>query len=155
MAEPPAAAPSNNNGIMTFPNVRVTNAPPAATVQQPAADAASMKAFIDPITGELYAGTAEQVKQLSNAPSARTRTGILANSVATNASTDDSERLIYGPGNTVGLLLGEESMVFQKAHLDADGELIEECVTGEDAVAHPVDVHTQQGHTQQESHNDR
>jgi hypothetical protein len=148
LAEPPVAAPSNNNGIMTFPNVRVTHAPPAAIEQKPAAEAASMQAFVDPITNELRAATAEEAKQLSSADAARTRTAIVANS-ATHSSTGD-EQLIYGPGNTVGMLLTNADMVFQTVHIDADGNLIQECVTGEDAAAHAAHAHTQQ-----ESNNDR
>ncbi len=150
MAEPPAAAPSNNNnGIMTFPNVRVINAPPAATALEPATEAASMQAFVDPITGELRAPTAEEAKQLSDAAAARTRAGILTNRGATNAATDDGERVFYGPGNVVGVMLDDRDMVFQKVHVDADGNLIQECVTGEDSAAHAAHDH------QQETTNDR
>jgi hypothetical protein len=149
LAEPPPATPSNDNGLMTFKHVRVINAPSAAE-HKPVADASSMQAFIDPITRELRAPTAEEARQLSNVASARTRAGILTNNAATNASTDDSERLIYGPDNTVGLLLTDADMVSQKVHLDADGNLIQECLTGEDAAAHAA-----HDHTEQESHNDR
>jgi hypothetical protein len=152
VAEPPAATPSSSTGLMAFPNVRVTHAPPAASEQQPAA-APEMQAYVDPETGELRAATAEEARLLSNATAARPRTRQLANSTATAASTDE-ERLIFGPGNTVGLLLGEESMVFQTVQLDADGNLIQQCVTGEDQATHALHSAAAQP-TQQESHNDR
>jgi hypothetical protein len=41
-------------------------------------------------------------------------------------------------------------MVSQKVRLDADGNLIQECVTGEDDAAHAAHEHGQQ-----ESQNDR
>jgi hypothetical protein len=147
LAEPPTAT-SNDNGLMTFKNVRVINAPPVASEQKPAADAPGMRAFVNPVTGELDdAATPQEAKQLSNA-AARVRT--LTNSGTTTASTDDSERLIYGPNNTVGLLLGEEDMVSVKVQVDAEGNLTQECVTGEDDAAHAA-----HGHTRQESKNDR
>ena len=150
LAEPPSAAPSN--GIMTFPNVRVVHAPPAME-QQPAADAASVQAFIDPITGELTAATPEQAKQLSNAMAARARTRTLTSS-STTANSDESAQLIYGPGNTVGLRLGEEDMISLKAQVDSDGNLVQECVT-ESSAAHAADIHTQPSSSREESHNDR
>ncbi len=154
LAEPPAASPSNNNGIMTFPNVRVIHAPPAATEQKSAADASSIKAVIDPVTGELSEDTS-QTAELFNTAAARTRTGILSTSGATTASTGESEQLIYGPNNAVGLMLGPEDMVSQVVHLDANGNLTQECVTGEDQAAHARHSHAAKDLIPQESPNDR
>jgi hypothetical protein len=154
LAEPPAAAPSNN-GLMTFPNVRVLHAPPATTEQKPAADASSMRAYVDPVTGDLSAGTAEQARQLSNAIAARARTGVLTNSGATTASIESTEELIYGPNGEPGLMLTDQDAVFQKVHLDADGNLIQQCITGEDEAAHALHSHAAKDQPQQENHHGR
>lgn len=155
LAEPPAAPASNNNGIMTFPNVRVIHAPPAATEQKPAADASSVKAFVDPDTGDLSEDTAQAAEQLSSATQARARTGLLTNSGATTASTAETEELIYGPNGVTGLLLDDRDAVFQMVHLDADGNLIQQCITGEDEAAHALHSHPAKGQIPQESQNDR
>lgn len=151
LAEPPTAD-SGNNGLMTFKHARVVNAPPVAS-EQPATTASEVRAYLDPETGELRAPTAEEARQLSNSATTATRLSPRANSVATAATNE--EQLIYGPGNTVGLVLGEESMVFQMAQVDADGNLIQQCVTGEDEAAHALHSAATQDHTQQESRNDR
>jgi hypothetical protein len=155
LAEPPAAPASNNNGIMTFPNVRVIHAPPAATEQKHAAEASSIRASIDPITGALSEETAQAAEQLSTTAAARTRTGILSPTGATIASTEESEQPIYGPNNAVGLMLTDADAVFQMVHIDADGNLSQQCITGEDEAAHALHSHAAKTPIQQESPNDR
>ncbi len=159
LAEPPAPTASNDNGLMTFPNVRVVDAPIAASEQKPAArDSVAtpgMRAYLGPdglLTNE---PTAAEAAQLSNA--ARTRTGLAtAKNGVTAANTEPNDpTLIYGPDNSVGIMLTDASMVFQVAHKDASGELTRQCVTGEDNAAHALHSPPAQDDAQEESRNDR
>lgn len=158
LAEPPAPTASNDNGLMTFPNVSVVNAPIKASEQQPAASesaaAAGMRAYIS--NGQLYDGTAEDAAKLTNA--ARTRTGIATARTAASAATaepSEQPQIVYGPDNSMRIVLGEESMVFQVAHKNASGKVTQQCVTGEDSAAHAMHSAPAQDDSEQESHNDR
>jgi hypothetical protein len=148
LAEPPAA-PSNDNGLMTFKHARVVNAPPAAE-QQPADEARAVRAFVDPVTGELTSTpTLEQARQLTNSATARSRAGVATSNVAAE------EQLTYWPNGAVSLMLTDDDMVSQTVQIDADGNLIQQCVTGETEAAHAQHSQPAKEQTQQESNNDR
>jgi hypothetical protein len=156
LAEPPTAAASNDTGLMTFPNVRVVDAPLAAAEQKPAAASPGVKAYRDPVSGEFREATAGEAQQLATA-AARTRTGIAtAKSGATAANTQAGGQITYYPDNSVGIELDDEFMVFQVAHKDAAGKLTRQCVTGEDSKAHALHSSATPINAQpEESHNDR
>jgi hypothetical protein len=156
MAEPPA----NNNGLMTFPNVRVQSAPVPAKAPTPAAREDGMKAYINPATGALREPNAADTEASNlnhQAPLfSRTPGNLDRSSIASAAAAPE---IIYGPGNTESVVMGEESMVFQVARRDADGKLTQECVTGESHANHALHspkaprAQTQAKH--EGSHNDR
>jgi len=161
LAEPPAPAASNDNGLMTFPNVSVVNAPLDTSEQKPAArDSVAtpgVRAYMDS-NGKLSSEpTAAEAAQLSNA--ARPRTGIAtAKTGVTAANAEPSEQqpqLVHGPDNSMSIMLTDDTMVFQVAHKNATGELTQQCVTGEDNAAHALHSPPVQAHAQEESHNDR
>jgi hypothetical protein len=140
-AELPATPASKDIGLMTFPNVRVINAPAAASTAKPSTSDAGMRAYKDPVSGKLREATPEDAQQLSTAAArTRARTATLSGP-ASASSTESVERLIYGPDNAVGLMLEDESMVFQVARKDANGKLTRECITGENSAEHALHSH--------------
>jgi hypothetical protein len=147
MAEPPAT-PTTNNGLMTFPHVRVVNAPLPASVRKPAARESGMRAYMK--DGQMMEASAADAAQLSNATRAPA-TKATAITGAASATTQDDAQMIYGPDNSVEIMLGEDSMVFQTAHKDAAGKLTQQCVTGEDSAAHAL----HSAPAKKERHNDR
>jgi len=151
LADPPTAA-VGSNGLMTFPNVRVINAPIAASKQKPAARESGMRAYMK--DGQMVEASAADAAQLSNATRSPTVKGAAIAGTA-SANTQEDAQMINGPDNSIQIMLGEESMVFQMAHKDANGKLTQQCVTGEDSAAHAL--HSAPAHDQpkQESHNDR
>ncbi|HKE96721.1 MAG TPA: hypothetical protein VKB34_20595 [Povalibacter sp.] len=126
VAEPPAASSSSSSsGLMSFPNVRVVNAPPAQATKATTAPAASegMRAAIDPETGRLRQLTAEEAQALSPAAKKAAVSGVAARraTVSSESTTTDAGQTLYGPGNAVGLTLGDEAQVYQVAHKTDQG----------------------------------
>jgi hypothetical protein len=164
LAEPPAS----NNGLMTFPNVRVESAPapvkaakaPAKAAAPAAAHQAGMKAYMDPATGKLLESdpAATQHSSLNHLAPLFSRTPATVGTAST-ASTTTAPEIIYGPGNTQSVLMGEDAMVFQVVHRDADGKLTQECVTGESHAKHalhsPKTPRVQTHHQHEGNRNDR
>lgn len=137
LAEPPVG----NNGLMSFPNVRVERAPTPAksgkTAPSAAASQSGMKAYRDPQTGKLIESAPEEHSTLNHPAPLFSRTPGTAttSSIAANTAVPV---IIYGPGDTQSVALDEESMVFQVAHQDAAGKLVQECVTGESHARHAL-----------------
>jgi hypothetical protein len=165
LAEPPAS----NNGLMTFPNVRVESAPAPvkaakatkkATTAAAAAHQAGVKAYIDPETGKLREPNAGDAEQASLNHLAPLFSGTPATvGTASTASTITEPVIIYGPGNTQSVVMGEDAMVFQVVHRGADGKLTQECVTGESHAKHalhsPKAPRVQTHHQHEGNRNDR
>jgi hypothetical protein len=86
--------------------------------------------------GKFVEGTAADAAQLSNAARTRRLTAPTTNAAA--AGSDSTPQMVYGPYNSIQILLDEESMVFQTAHKDAGGKLTQQCVTGEDSAMHAL-----------------
>jgi hypothetical protein len=158
LAEPPAS----NNGLMTFPNVRVESAPlPTKAAKLTAAKTtreAGVKAYLNPETGQLQSEPAETDHSNLNRPAPlASRTPRVISRSAT-ASTKITPDIIYGPGNTQSVVMGEDSMVFQVVRRDANGKLTQECVTGESHAKHALHSHKAtkaQTRKQEGSRNDR
>ena len=141
-AEGPAAdnAPAGNaaSGIMSFPHVRVINAPvastgPAASGGKAAllpAQAPGMTAFIDPATGQLVQPTAEQAAALQAAAAARQ--AAKANGRA-RAMAVTQPTVLYGPDGSVGMTLDENSASYAVARKDAKGRLQQACAPSAEA----------------------
>jgi hypothetical protein len=113
------------SGLMSFPNVRVVNAPSATS--QPAADkSAGVRVYIDPRTKQIREQTPEEAQAEAQAASAARSTTSARSATAVNAEGTP----IYGPGNAVGMILGEETMVYAVAQKQEQGAPAWECVTG-------------------------
>jgi len=145
-AQSKQVAKQNDLGLMTFANVRVVNVAPVATSTTAASQ--GQVAHID-ANKQLGAGTPEQVAALKAAGTARTRqraaTVVSKQSSATLTSLESSgPEDVIGPDSGVGVMLDESSMVFNVAHVDANGKVSEICVDGKDA-AHAT-VHSEVRH---------
>jgi hypothetical protein len=115
-------ATANNDGLMTFPNVSVINAPAAATTA-PAAGAAGMRAQKDRNTGQLRAPTGEEVAELEALTQAVPEAQVEVRQLANGAKA---------------ARLNEAYMSYSVVGKDASGNLTEQCVTGESAANHAL-----------------
>jgi hypothetical protein len=118
------------NGLMTFPNVRVVAMPPPAAtpsaVRTPPFQG-GFKAFIDPATGELVEPTAEEAAALEAAGAANAgQTGVFALQQSPTVT-------MTSPYGGVGARLDESHMSYFVARRNADGALGMACVPGEQA----------------------
>jgi hypothetical protein len=113
------------SGLMSFPNVRVVNAPNAAS--QPAADkSAGVRVYIDPQNKQIREQTPEEAQAEAKAATA-------ARSARSATAANAEGTPVYGPGNAVGMILGEETMVYAVARKQEQGAAAWECVTGNEA----------------------
>ena len=137
-AEPPSAS---NNGLMSFPNVRVENAPvaqPAATAKAKTSSAAAgMKAYRDDN------GTLREPMSTDAPAASTTRARVGVANAKTAAVANAEPTLIQGPAQAVGVALDDEFMVSAVVHRDANGKLTQQCVTGETNAAHTLHSHEQ------------
>ena len=161
LADPPAPT-VGNNGLMTFPNVRVENAPIPAKATKAKAAQPKMMAYMGPN------GLQEQPSANSGTPttadaSAASRVRTLSTSKTatdgTSSALASEPDMIYGPDSAVGVKMTDESMVFQVARRGADGKVSQQCVTGETqakkALQSPVIARQHTDHQHKESHNAR
>lgn len=150
VAEPPAASTSHN-GLLTFPNVRVENAPLARqAAAKSASQAAGMRAGVDPETRQLREVTADEAKQLATKPKAAVTLSAprrAAAAAAEEAPASDAGQVLYGPDNAVGMTLGDDQMLYQVVRKTDEGLVIEEHA-GADAAARAVSTHTQKQEVQ-------
>ncbi len=117
----PAPQAAGNNGAMTFPNVRVINAPNAYAVTQAAPGAAGFRAYIDPDTGLLTEPSPEDVTALDAAMPAQTR-----------KPARKAFSIVHLAGGGVAIRLDEQTMSYSIVRRADGGRLVEACVTGED-----------------------
>lgn len=141
---PPAS--SSTTGLMTFPNVRVENAPLAR--QEPAKSASQAEgliAAIDPETRQLRPVTADEARQLSARPTIQTEPRTARRTAAATvdeSAVSDAGQVVFGRDNAVGVKLGEEDMVYQVARKTDEGLVTEE-YSGADAAARAVSADAQ------------
>jgi hypothetical protein len=122
---------TTQTGLMSFPNVRVVNAPIAAAKPTVDKSAAGMRVYIDPKTKQIREQTPEEaLQEAKTATKAPTQSSARS---AQSAAADAGGTVLYGPGNAVGMTLGENAMVFEVAHKQAQGAATHECVTGKAA----------------------
>jgi hypothetical protein len=112
---------TGNKGAMTFANVNVVNAP-VATGATGAAGTAGMLAAKDEDTGELRAPTASEVAEL-NAQGKSSKNAAVTSQVTVRKTAN----------GTQATSLGGAFMSYEVVHKDANGKLVEQCVTGESA----------------------
>ncbi len=113
---------NHQNGAMTFPHVRVVNAPELATSSATAAGQAGLRAYIDPATGALRPPTQEELI-------AESLEAQKAAALKPQAAEQVSPRFDPQTG-AFGAHLGESQMVFSVVQKRASGELTEFCVIG-------------------------
>ncbi|MGH8863466.1 MAG: post-PEP-CTERM-1 domain-containing protein [Burkholderiales bacterium] len=116
----------DNNGLMTFPNVTVVDAPVTDTAA-PAIGTAGMRAQKDRDTGQLRAPTAAEVQELD---------------VLTPAVPEAPVEIRGLPDGSTIAKLNQSYMSYSVVQKDASGELAEQCVTGESAADHALHVNS-------------
>ena len=129
---PKMSTPSaeEQSGLMSFPNVSLEHAPQAAAKPSSAqAGDAGMRVYIDPVTKQRRAQSLEEAQRQAAVSVKRPVTGRSGAQAVSGAQFVEN----YGPGNTVGIALGEESMQYQVVSVDANGRTSLQCVTGKDA----------------------
>ena len=118
---------TGNNGAMTFANVNVVNAP-VVTGATDVAGSAGMRAQKDKDTGELRAPTASEVAELDASPKAKMTPPVAQITLRTL------------PSGIHQAILTEEFMSYEVVRKDANGKLVEQCVTGESSATHALQV---------------
>ncbi|MCU6497077.1 choice-of-anchor J domain-containing protein [Rugamonas sp. A1-17] len=125
-AEPQTGA----NGLMSFPNARVAVQPELLATAAPAGS--GMVAYKDAATGQLVGPSAEQAAELAAAAAPA------AASVQSTGRKAVSARI--APLSTarggVGRKLDDSTVSFAVVHKNADGQLVESCVPGEEVASH-------------------
>lgn len=136
-------------GVMTFEHVRVVNAPIAASSAAAPAQSQGLRAYIDQNSKRLREQTPDEAHQVATERRVRMQVSRvpMARSASANA-VDDSvgPQMIYGADGSVGLLLDEESMVYQVAHKDANGDVGQQCVNGKTEAAKALQSNTDSKH---------
>ena len=94
---------------------------------KPAAPASGMMVGIDPVTKKIRPLEIDEIKALNGSRNPAVTTGV------------QTTRTIQGPGNSVGIVLDDTSMVFMVATKTADGKLQSDCVTGDKNAKAQVD----------------
>lgn len=124
-AEPQTGA----NGLMSFPNARVVVAPELSVSAAPAGT--GMVAYKDPATGQLVGPSAEQAAALA----AAAVPAVSAKSGGRVAMGGRIAPLTTAKGG-VGRKLDDSTASYAVIQKDADGNLVESCVPGEDVAHH-------------------
>jgi hypothetical protein len=147
MAEKPNAAVTDSKGIMTFPNVRVINAPEVATpsTTQSATTRNGLKAYIDS-NGNLRPQTAEEAIQEASATKTKVQARSLNRTAARSASLASepaAEAEFVAEGGSTGLNVGDEQAVFMVVKKTPSG-LVKSEHTGMAAAENAVKSKTRQ-----------
>jgi len=114
-----APTASSQNGVMTFPNVRVETAPSGAT-RIPASAQTGMRAYIDPATGALRPASPEEL-MLESLQGQFAAYMLQQNPPLTEFVTQSG---------AIGLRLDESQMVFSVVQKHPGGAFNEFCVVG-------------------------
>lgn len=126
-----AAAPQTGaNGLMSFPNARVAVQPELVATAAPAGS--GMVAYKDPATGQLVGPSAEQAAELAAAA--------VPAAASVQASGRQAASARFAPLTTsrggVGRKLDDSTVSYAVVHKDANGQLVETCVPGEEVASH-------------------
>lgn len=145
-AETPKAAVTDSNGIMTFPNVRVVNAPEAAaqSTAKSAPAQQGLKAYIDG-NRNFRPRTETDAIEEANAAKAKVQAKSVNRSAARNAtlaSEPAAEGEFIAEGGSTGLNVGDEQSVFMVVKKTASG-LVKSEHTGITAAEKSVKSKTQ------------
>lgn len=126
----------SKDGLLILPNVRVVNAPELAATA-PKSVGQGMTAAVDS-SGKLRPLTSEEAQRLAPAK-AQSQLGAASERRAAAAAQSDTAaaETIYGPDNTVTVMLSDESLVYQVVRKTDEGLAIEE-YTGKSAADRAV-----------------
>jgi hypothetical protein len=108
------AADPSALGIMSFPNVKVVNAP-AATIAAPAATQPGMRAFKDPVTGAMRQPTSEELQIIAADEPAMQRT---------------EGQIFLTQTGAEAVMLDESYLQYAVVSRRPDGSLAEMCIPG-------------------------
>jgi hypothetical protein len=114
-----------DNGLMVFPNVLVINAP-AADVSATTVGSAGMRAQKDRATGELRMPTAAEAAELD---------------ALTPAADEEAVVARAAPGGGYVAELTSAHLSYSVVRKNEDGQLVQDCVTGESAADHALHNH--------------
>ena len=123
------------NGVMTFPNVKVVNAPPLSTrsITTAVSDSRSgMIAYFEPSTGQLVGPSAEAAAALAAAGAG----GKFSISRSAQAASAEASPL-YGVNGGIGVALDQSQDSYLVVRKDSAGHMSHVCVENE-AAAHAV-----------------
>lgn len=122
---------SKPDGLMTFPHTYVVAQPPTAqsgaAKQAPAPQ--GVKAFKDPVTGELTGPTADQAAALDAAAAA----AATAPAKLKQKALKSAPATFALPQGGVGMQLDDSQMTYSVAHKDASGKIVEQCLPNKSA----------------------
>ena len=123
---------SKPDGLMTFPHTYVIAQPPTAQsgAAQQATAPQGVKAFKDPVTGELTAPTADQAAALDAAAAAATAA---APAKLKQKALKSAPATFALPQGGVGMQLDDSQMTYSVAHKDASGKIVEQCLPNKSA----------------------
>lgn len=134
-AEPQTTGP---NGLMVFPNARVAVQPELNGSATPTGN--GLVAYKDASSGQLVGPSAEQAAELAAAAVPAAGAKLSAASARVKAGGRAAPLTTSRGG--VGLALDDSTASFAVVHKDADGNLIESCLPGEDAANHLAHGHS-------------
>ena len=131
LADAPKASSAPQPGILTFPNVKVINAPASTVASDNAAKKAAnsaqsqqgLRAFVNPSNGQLREPTSEEAVEVADAGKAKSSArsvGARSRSAAVSTEATSTET-IYGPANAIGMEVGAEFEVYQVVHKTPKG----------------------------------
>lgn len=93
---------------------------------QQSAPVGGLVVFIDPATGKIRQPDAAEIGALTGSPAPASVSG---------AASVTGSTMTHGPGNTILVKLGDDSLSYMVVTKTPDGKLAEECVTGDKAAA--------------------
>jgi hypothetical protein len=126
-ADATAPVVSHANGAMTFPNVRVVNAPELATSFTTPTGQSGRRIFVDPATGKPRPPTQEELGALRF--EARKAAALKSH------AAPQIELRFHRESGAIGAHLGESYMVNSVVQKQEDGRLIQFCVVGSETQA--------------------
>ena len=119
-ADAPKEADSST-GIMTFANVQVVNAP-EAVLPKSTASAQGMRVYVDQATRKIRPQSTEEALAVGAETKAKTQARSQSRTRTLCVETAAAEpEVIYGPGNTIGVVLTDEYLVYQVARKNSAG----------------------------------
>jgi hypothetical protein len=131
LADKPNADSTTQPGLMTFPNVMVVNAPAATAAPAKQSKDEGMRAYLD-ASRRLRPQTAEEGQQIAAETKAKLQAKTLNRSrvrgllAVDEAAADDGVETFVSPDGLLGARLSEDFFVYQVAHKQDSGVVLQE-----------------------------